>query len=62
MGAIWSNGKHTGIYLGHYNGFDLYISARDDGNGVFGLVSVQQEHGIQIKHLPAGGVYRQFMQ
>ena len=60
MGDIWSNGSHTGIYLGEYNGVKLYISARDDGNGVYGVDSVQHEHGIQIKQLPDGGVYRTF--
>ncbi|HEX5975629.1 MAG TPA: peptidoglycan-binding protein, partial [Nitrososphaeraceae archaeon] len=60
MGDIWSNGGHTGIYLGEYNGVKLYISARDDGEGVYGLDSVQHKHGIQIKQLPEGGVYRTF--
>jgi len=59
MGDVWSDGHHTGIYLGQYAGKTLYISARDDGRGVFGLKDkVQQEHGVQIKYLPAGGVYR----
>ena len=61
MGDIWSNGSHTGIYLGTYNGQPLYISARDDGAGVWGLSSqVQQKHGIQIKVLQPGGVYRRY--
>jgi hypothetical protein len=61
MGDIWSNGSHTGIYLGVYNGKRLYISARDDGNGVYGLRDqVQREHGIQIKYMPEGGVYRRY--
>ena len=60
MGDIWSNGSHTGIYLGEYNGVKLYISARDNGDGVYGLDSVQHEHGIQIKQLEDGGVYRTF--
>jgi hypothetical protein len=61
MGDIWSNGTHTGIYLGSYEGKLLYISARDDGDGVFGLkAEIQREHGIQIKYLPAGGVYRRY--
>ena len=60
MGDVWSNGGHTGIYLGEYNGVKLYISARDNGDGVYGLNSVQHEHGIQIKQLPEGGVFRTF--
>ncbi|HEX5978723.1 MAG TPA: hypothetical protein VFY68_15685, partial [Nitrososphaeraceae archaeon] len=40
MGDVWSNGSHNGIYLGEYNGVKLYISARDDGEGVYGLDSV----------------------
>jgi hypothetical protein len=61
MGDVWSNGGHTGIYLGKHNGVKLYISARDDGNGVYGVDSVQHEHGIQIKQLPEGGVFRTFI-
>ena len=61
MGDVWSNGSHTGIYLGTYAGKRLYVSARDDGDGVWGLHSeVQKPHGIQIKYLPAGGVYRRY--
>jgi outer membrane protein OmpA-like peptidoglycan-associated protein len=61
IGDVWSNGSHTGIYLGTYEGQRLYISARDDGSGVWGLQSeVQKEHGIQIKVLEAGGVYRRY--
>ena len=60
MGDVWSNGSHTGIFLGEYSGKKLYISARDDGDGVFGLDKVQQEHGVQIKYLPDGGVYRRY--
>ena len=60
MGDTWSNGSHTGIYLGEHNGIKLYISARDDGDGVYGLDSVQHKHGIQIKQLPEGDVYRTF--
>jgi peptidoglycan hydrolase-like protein with peptidoglycan-binding domain len=60
IGDVWSNGGHTGIYLGEYNGIKLYISARDNGDGVYGLNSVQHEHGIQIKKLPDGGVFRTF--
>jgi hypothetical protein len=62
MGDVWSNGSHTGIYLGTYSGKSLYISARDDSSGVFGLKDrLQFEHGIQIKYLPAGGVYRRYV-
>ena len=60
MCDVWSNGGHTGIYLGQHNGVKLYISARDDGYGVYGVDSVQHEHGIQIKQLPEGGVFRTF--
>ena len=61
LGDVWSNGEHTGIYLGTYEGQRLYISARDNGDGVWGLESeVQKEHGIQIKSLEAGGVYRRY--
>jgi outer membrane protein OmpA-like peptidoglycan-associated protein len=61
LGDIWSNGSHTGIYLGTYAGHRLYISARDDSEGVWGLRSgIQQEHGIQIKELGQGGVYRRY--
>ena len=62
MGDVWSNGSHTGIYLGTYAGHRLYISARDTGSGVWGLRSeIQKEHGIQIKELEAGGVYRRYI-
>lgn len=61
MGDIWSDGHHTGIFLGEYAGKKLYISARDDGGGVFGMKdNVQKEHGVQIKYLPDGGVYRRY--
>jgi outer membrane protein OmpA-like peptidoglycan-associated protein len=60
LGDVWSNGHHVGIFLGNYNGKLLYISARDDGDGVFGLEKAQHAHGIQIKLLPGGGVYRRF--
>jgi hypothetical protein len=61
MGDIWSNGGHTGIYLGEYNnGIKLFISARDTGSGSYGIGSAQHEHGIQIKQLPDGGVFRTF--
>lgn len=59
MGDIWSSGTHVGIYLGEYTGRRLYISARDDGDGVFGLdEGWQKEHGVQIKYIKPGGVYR----
>jgi hypothetical protein len=60
MGDVWSNGSHVGVFLGEYNGRLLYISARDDGDGVFALDKVQHEHGIQIKFMPKGGVYRRY--
>jgi hypothetical protein len=61
MGDVWSNGSHIGIYLITYAGHRLYISARDTGYGVWGLDSgIQKEHGIQIKELEAGGVYRRY--
>jgi outer membrane protein OmpA-like peptidoglycan-associated protein len=60
MGDVWSNGSHVGIFLGEYNGKLLYISARDDGDGVFALRNTQHAHGVQIKLLPTGGVYRRF--
>jgi hypothetical protein len=61
MGDVWSNRSHVGIYLGTYDKRRLYVSARDDGDGVFGLQSeIQREHGVQIKVLPEGGVYRRY--
>ena len=60
LGDIWSNGSHTGIYLGTHYGKRLYISARDDGLGLFGEDKVQYAHGIQIKLLPDGGVFRRY--
>jgi outer membrane protein OmpA-like peptidoglycan-associated protein len=60
LGDVWSNGSHMGVYLGSYSGRLLYISARDDGSGVFALDKIQHAHGIQIKFMPAGGVYRRF--
>ena len=62
MGDVWSNGGHTGIYLGEYNKIKLYISARSNSDGVYGVDSVQHEDGIQIKQLPDGGVFRTFTQ
>jgi outer membrane protein OmpA-like peptidoglycan-associated protein len=61
MGDIWSSGTHVGVYLGEYAGKRLYISARDDGDGVFALDEVQQKHGIQIKYTKPGGVYRRYV-
>jgi outer membrane protein OmpA-like peptidoglycan-associated protein len=61
MGDIWSSGTHVGVYLGEYAGKRLYISARDDGDGVFALDEVQQEHGLQIKYIKPGGVYRRYV-
>ena len=51
---------HTGIYLDKYNGIDLYISARTDTSGVFGLGLFQHGAGIQIKALPSGGIFRHY--
>lgn len=76
MGDIWAaitdaniifrDVAHTGIYLGEYNGIKLYISARSNGDGVYGLNSAQYENGIQIKELvdpgerpPKGSVFRE---
>ncbi len=77
MGDIWAaitevntftrNHAHVGIYLGEYDGVKLYISARDNADGVYGIGRVQYEDGIQIKELvdpgkapPKGGVFREF--
>ena len=77
MGDVWASiteaniifrdVAHAGIYLGEYNGIKLYISARSNGDGVYGLNSVQHENGLQIKELvdpgerePKGGVYREY--
>jgi outer membrane protein OmpA-like peptidoglycan-associated protein len=61
LGDVWSNGHHVGVFLGNYNGKPLYISARDDGDGVFALDKAQHAHGVQIKLIPGGGgVYRRF--
>ena len=60
MGDVWSNGGHTGFYLGEHNGIKLYISARSNRDGVYGVDSVQHEDGIQIKQLEEGGVFRTF--
>jgi hypothetical protein len=59
IGDVWSNGGHVGIFLGAYAGKNLYISARDDGDGVFALNKVQHEHGIQIKSF-SGGIFRRY--
>lgn len=59
LGDIWSNGSHTGIFLGAYQGKNLYISARDDGSGVFALDKGQHAHGIQIKYM-TGGTFRRY--
>lgn len=62
LGDIWSNGSHTGIYLGTYLGKPLiYLSARDDDREVYGVkASVQKPHGVQIKYLPPGGTFRRY--
>lgn len=59
MGDIWTaitevnrvfrDIAHVGIYQG--NMVELYISARGNGDGVYGIGSVQHEDGIQIKEL-----------
>jgi hypothetical protein len=59
-GDIWSDGHHVGVYLGEYAGIRLYVSARLDPNGVFGL-GLQQEEGVQIKCLKPGGIFRRYM-
>lgn len=46
MGDVWSNGDHTGIYLGERNGIKWYISARSNSDGVYEVDSVQHEDGI----------------
>jgi hypothetical protein len=61
LGDIWALGDHMGIYLGTYAGVGIYISARDDGDGVFALDKVQHEHGIQIKFVKPGGTYRRYV-
>lgn len=58
MGDVWPSGTHVGVFLGEYNGKLLYISARDNGDGVFVLQKTQYAHYIQIKLMPAGGTYR----
>ena len=60
MSDIWSDGHHTGIYLGQYNGIKVYISARDRGDGSVGVGNIQFEHGIQIKQLGDGGTFRHY--
>jgi hypothetical protein len=51
LGDVGASRTHVGIYLGSYGRFPLYISARDEAHGVLGL-SLQHEHGIQIKWMP----------
>ncbi len=60
IGDIYATETHSGIFLGEYAGKMLYVSARDDPSGVFGLSSVQHEHGIQIKVIPKPGVFRRY--
>ncbi|MEM9541075.1 MAG: DUF4114 domain-containing protein [Cyanobacteria bacterium P01_E01_bin.42] len=58
-GDVWSDGVHTGIYLGKFNKMKIYISARTlpaDGTNS----GIQHEHGIQIKDLPDGGTFRRY--
>jgi peptidoglycan hydrolase-like protein with peptidoglycan-binding domain len=74
MGDIWAifypltiTSGHVGIYLGEYDGIKIYISARNDGDGVYGLNSIQHINGLQVKELiapkdakPIGGTYREY--
>jgi outer membrane protein OmpA-like peptidoglycan-associated protein len=61
MGDVWALEGHVGIYLGTYEGLGIYISARDNGDGVFALDKVQYEHGIQIKFMKPGGTFRRYV-
>jgi len=75
MGDIWAikyprfiraDSGHVGIYLGEYYGIKIYVSARSDPDGVYGIGSIQHEDGIQVKELipskgvPKGGTYREY--
>ncbi len=60
IGDVWALEGHVGVYLGEYAGRGLYISARDDGKGVFALDAVQHAHGIQIKFMKPGGTFRRY--
>lgn len=76
MGDIWGikyprtftqDSGHVGIYLGEYDGTKIYVSARSDPDGVYGIGPIQHEHGIQVKELipskdgvPNGGTYREY--
>jgi outer membrane protein OmpA-like peptidoglycan-associated protein len=60
LGDVWALEGHVGVYLGEYAGRTIYISARDDGSGVFALDKVQHAHGIQIKFMKPGGTYRRY--
>lgn len=48
MGDIVAIGGHVGIHLGR----GIYISARDNDEGVVTLAGCQRKKGIQIKELP----------
>jgi peptidoglycan hydrolase-like protein with peptidoglycan-binding domain len=76
MGDIWGtvyphtftqDSGHVGIYLGEYDGIKIYVSARSDADGVYGIGPIQHEYGVQIKELippkdgvPNGGTYREY--
>jgi hypothetical protein len=75
MGDIWAikyprliraDSGHVGIYLGEYYGVKIYVSARSEPDGVYGIGSIQHEDGIQVKELiptkgvPKGGTYREY--
>lgn len=49
MNRVFRDIAHVGFYQG--NMVELYISARGNGDGVYGIGSVQHEDGIQIKEL-----------
>jgi RHS repeat-associated protein len=56
LGDIIPAGGHVGIYLGH----KLYISARDNANGVITGEGLQHAHGIQIKEAPTPDLARRW--
>jgi hypothetical protein len=78
MGDIWAikyprgwydpraDSGHAGIYLGEYYGVKIYVSARSEPDGVYGIDSIQYEDGLQVKELapsdgePKGGTYRHY--
>ena len=77
LGDIWgiiypkpfyqADSGHVGIYLGQHNGVKIYVSARSDPDGAYGIGKIQHEDGIQVKELippkkgePSGGTYKQY--